>query len=268
MLSSAMSEHGRWIGIGSIDAIQATGYSFFVHTQMDSNSSGVNYSVIRVSAHPINPFRFAYSQPDSGYSVDNLKPSAPIGIVGGMGEGGFILKWSPIDDSDFAFYGIYRSEESGFDPYLQDSFGTTTDTFYVDSDIIEGITYYYRLSSFDANGNESDFADEFSSGIVGIEDERFGIPTEYTLAQNYPNPFNPITNIIYSIPNPGRVSLVIYDLNGQVVMRWEDEATQAGYFQKRWNGTNISGNKVSSGVYLYRLISGDFVQTRKMLLLK
>lgn len=267
-LSPNSIDHEEWIGIGSIDAIQTSEYKFLIHTLEDSNSTGLNYSVIKVSAHPLNPLNHAFSEPDSGYSVDNKKPSAPAAATAGMGAEGLVLNWNHVIDDDFDFYAIYKSETSGFDASSQDYFATTTDSFYVDSDIVEGTAYYYRLTSFDFNGNESDFTAEINSGIVGIEGERIGIPTEYTLAQNYPNPFNPVTNINYSLPKPGRVSLLIYDLNGQVVMRWDDEATQAGYFQKRWNGTNIAGNKVSSGVYLYRLISGDFVQTRKMLLLK
>lgn len=267
-LGGNTNDHEEWIGIGSIDAIQDSQYKFLIHTLEDSNSTGINYSVIRVSAHPVNPLNHAFSQSDSSYSVDNLKPSAPAAVAAGMGAEGLVLNWSPIADEDFDFYAIYRNEVSGFDPSLQDYFATTTDSFYVDSDIFEGTAYYYRLTSFDFNGNESDFTSEISSGIVGIDGERFGIPTEYALAQNYPNPFNPVTSINYSLPNPGKVSLVIYDLNGQVVMRWDDETVQAGYFQKSWNGTNITGNKVSSGVYLYRLIAGDFVRSRKMLLLK
>ncbi len=106
------------------------------------------------------------------------------------------------------------------------------------------------------------------STIVGIEHDLRYIPTEFSLEQNYPNPFNPVTTISFALPVAGNISLIIYDLNGWEIMRWDEEVPQGGYYQKQWNGKNLNGGQVSSGVYLYRLIAGDFVQTRKMVLLK
>ena len=93
-------------------------------------------------------------------------------------------------------------------------------------------------------------------------------PEEYALYNNYPNPFNPQTTINYAIPIQTDISIVIYNLMGQEVLRWDEESAPAGYYEKIWYGVTQSGSSIASGVYFYRLQAGDFVQTRKMLLLK
>ena len=102
---------------------------------------------------------------------------------------------------------------------------------------------------------------------VGIANEGL-IPQEYSLSDNYPNPFNPETTISYGLPEQSNLSLIIYNLMGQEIMRWGEQNSQAGFYQKIWNGRNKFGVPVGSGVYFYRIIAGDFVQTRKMVLLK
>ena len=99
--------------------------------------------------------------------------------------------------------------------------------------------------------------------VLGINDELAGLPEEYHLYQNYPNPFNPVTVIKYALPQASDISLVIYNLRGQEVRRWDIPGQPAGNHQVSWDAPNIA-----SGVYLYRLIAGDFLQTRKMVLLR
>ncbi|MGK9368670.1 FlgD immunoglobulin-like domain containing protein [Melioribacter sp. Ez-97] len=94
------------------------------------------------------------------------------------------------------------------------------------------------------------------------------IPTEFTVSQNYPNPFNPTTNIKYGIPQDAKVSLVIYNMLGQVVKTLVDQEQEAGYYTVRWDGTNDFGSRVSSGIYIYRITAGKYTSTMKMNLLK
>ncbi|MCH8304673.1 MAG: T9SS type A sorting domain-containing protein, partial [Candidatus Marinimicrobia bacterium] len=119
----------------------------------------------------------------------------------------------------------------------------------------------------DFNGNESEFSEEVSATIVGIEEER-AIPDEFSLAQNYPNPFNPSTLIRYALPKSSTVSLVIYNMMGQEIRRWDESDAVPGYYEKIWNGTTQAGVPVSSGIYIYRLTTAEFIQMRKMVLLK
>jgi hypothetical protein len=95
-----------------------------------------------------------------------------------------------------------------------------------------------------------------------------GIPTHYELGLNIPNPFNPITQIAYQLPKAGEVSLKIYNIRGQVVRTLVNEFKQAGIHEVVWDGRNNAGYDVASGIYLYRMKSGDFSAARKMVLLK
>ena len=89
------------------------------------------------------------------------------------------------------------------------------------------------------------------------------IPLKTELEQNYPNPFNPVTSIRYSLLKSGDVFLIIYNLQGQEIIRWDEQNAQTGYYHKTWDATNFA-----SGIYFYRLQADDFIQTRKMVLLK
>ena len=91
---------------------------------------------------------------------------------------------------------------------------------------------------------------------------------DFSLLQNYPNPFNPETVIQYALPRPSDVNIVIYNILGQEVRRWDIVGQSAGYHRVRWDGTDALGNRVASGVYQYRLQAGDFTATRKMVLLR
>jgi hypothetical protein len=94
------------------------------------------------------------------------------------------------------------------------------------------------------------------------------IPIAYTLHQNYPNPFNPITSLRYDLPEQSRITLTIYDLMGREITQLVNTVQEAGYRSVKWDATDIHGKPVSAGVYLYQIRSGEYVQTKKMVLLK
>ncbi len=101
---------------------------------------------------------------------------------------------------------------------------------------------------------------------TGIKDGP--VPSRLAL-ENYPNPFNPTTTIRYSLPEAARVTLAVYDVNGQLVrMLAHDVKRPAGVFEAEWNGTDSKGRPVASGVYFYRLVAGSEQVTRKAVLLK
>lgn len=94
------------------------------------------------------------------------------------------------------------------------------------------------------------------------------LPESYSLSQNYPNPFNPTTTIEFKVAAASRVSVDIINMLGQRVRTLVDEDLAAGNYATEWDGVDYAGRKVASGVYLYRLQSGDYIDTRKMTLLK
>lgn len=99
-------------------------------------------------------------------------------------------------------------------------------------------------------------------------DDTAALPSSFELLQNYPNPFNPETVINYQTRLDGPVELVVYNLSGEKVRVLLNGARPAGNYEARWNGTDDWGNRVSSGMYIYRLKSGNFVLSRKMVLLQ
>jgi flagellar hook assembly protein FlgD len=94
------------------------------------------------------------------------------------------------------------------------------------------------------------------------------IPTEYRLSQNYPNPFNPSTSIQFDIPKEGHVVLKVYDMLGREVVTLVDDEVEAGSFDVTWNGTGDNGQVLPSGIYFYRIMTGEFVQTKKMVYMR
>lgn len=94
------------------------------------------------------------------------------------------------------------------------------------------------------------------------------LPASFALDDPYPNPFNPSSNIEFALPKSSHVTLEVFNVLGQKVATLIDQRLNAGRHRAEWGGTDAQGNTVSSGVYLYRLTAGEFVATKKMVLLK
>ena len=136
--------------------------------------------------------------------------------------------------------------------------------------------YYASLDYADSSvngGSASILVDEFTFGdsleqkVIAVEPNN-GIPRVFVLHQNYPNPFNPVTTLSYEIPEAGDVRLVIYDILGREVISLVNSRQLVGSHSIQWNGRDRFGKMVSTGVYIYRLQAGEFVNTKKLLLLK
>ena len=142
--------------------------------------------------------------------------------------------------------------EIGFVP----GHGTTTEKqnySYIDQNVNAGI-YSYRLKQVDFDGT-FEYSNEIFVNVTA--------PLEFTLDQNFPNPFNPNTLIKYSIPKSAQVSLKIFNTLGQEIETLVNEEKQGGTYEVNWNASNLQ-----SGVYFYRLQTGSFVETKKMILMK
>jgi hypothetical protein len=152
--------------------------------------------------------------------------------------------------------------------------GTTSEINYysfIDNEITSGIQYY-RLKQIDFDGSF-----EYTQVVEVV----IGIPTEYSLSQNFPNPFNPVTKINYTIPNVETrhasslqmVTLKIYDALGNEVATLVNEEKQPGIYEVEFSakGGSASGGdgcNFPSGIYFYQLKAGNFIETKKMVLLK
>ena len=127
---------------------------------------------------------------------------------------------------------------------------------------------YYVHSSDDEYMILSDIGEFIlSREVLGINDG-LSVPETFTLHQNYPNPFNPVTTLQYKLPEDSFVDVTVYDMLGNVVNNLVHTSQSSGYKSIQWNATNNQGEPVSAGVYLYKIQAGDFVDTKKMILLK
>jgi len=104
--------------------------------------------------------------------------------------------------------------------------------------------------------------------VVDASEAEPSLPTAFHLAQNHPNPFNPRTTISFRLRERALATLEIYNVFGQRVRTLFNESKSAGEYRVEWDGTDDNGSVVASGVFLYRLSVGDFVEVKKMTFLK
>jgi len=176
----------------------------------------------------------------------------------------FTVTWSGTDDaSGIGAYTVYVSEDGGDFTVWQDSTSEVSATFTGEN----GKSYEFYSSAFDNVGNAEDPRDvadtqtrvELDTSTEPLRD----MPTEFTLSQNYPNPFNPTTTIQFGLPETGFISLKVFDMTGRQVATLVNENKSAGWYTISFDASNLA-----SGMYIYRIQSGDFTQTRKLILVK
>jgi len=160
-------------------------------------------------------------------------------------EDGYVIE--RLQDPDTAFTVIDTSFGSG--------------EAYVDTTVEQGSLYTYRIKAYKGSA-ESLYSNDASINVTGVEDEA-KIPKAYSISQNYPNPFNPATKIKFALPKSGFTNIVIYDLLGRETRTLINQEVEAGYHELLFDASNLSG-----GVYFYKIESGEFQQTKKMIVLK
>jgi hypothetical protein len=138
----------------------------------------------------------------------------------------------------------------------------TADTSHVFPTLPDG-TYWWRVRAHNVAG-WGWFSDAwmFTASTTSIHDAST-LPQKFALGQNYPNPFNPSTTIRYGLPERSHVTLTVFNTLGQQVATLIEGETEAGYHEVTFDASNLS-----SGVYLYRLTAGEYVQARKLIVLR
>ena len=205
---------------------------------------------------------------------------------------------SGIAQKDNVFYmfsipGFYKSTDLGLN-WITISYDYTNNIkklYVVDDKLVllsdtniftssdNGISWIPRNQGINLAGTINDFCEKGNNVFIGtgaagvwkriktdfvsITNLSTEIPNYYFLSQNYPNPFNPITNIKFAIPQSGIVKISVYDLSGKEIINLVNEYLQAGTYQTKWDATDFS-----SGLYFYKIISGNFTETKKMILVK
>jgi len=257
---------GTWALVESAYATQSDSYLFEVNSAADSSGSGTNWSVYVVTSHTTTPSVWFISNPDSGYSVDNIAPAAPQNFVVEYNTGsGNALSWDPAPEPDLQYYNVYRDVSTpNFTPHAGNLVASVPSPTWADPSYGTPVAFY-KITAVDDADNESD---PTSPGTLTSSPD-VKTPETFALYQNVPNPFNPMTTIRIDVASGGgKVTLRIFDVGGQLVRTLVDAPMPAGGTSIQWNGRNDGGHRVASGTYFYRLTAPGFEKTRKMVLLK
>ena len=188
--------------------------------------------------------------------------------------------WYPSEDIDsddviytltieLEFFGkTYTDEHENISDTTYDVSSHSLDVLLGGLNLDESTLLWYVKSSDDEYNVMSDSGQfVLTRSVLGLHDQ-FSIPTEFALHQNYPNPFNPVTTLRYDLPENGYVNVTVYDMLGREIRTLVNSTQDAGFKSVIWDATNDYGKPVSAGVYLYQIQAGEFVQTKKMVLLK
>ena len=182
-------------------------------------------------------------------------------------DGAVHLQWVTASETNNDHFVLYRSTSLNGE-FTQiatvngaGSSASENNYSYMDQNLTNGVTYYYRLADVDINGTFANH--DITVNATPTPGAQGVIITEYKLHQNYPNPFNPTTTITYDVNETGRVTLKIYNLIGQEVTTLVDEVKDNNRYQVTFDASGLA-----AGVYFYRVNVNDFNQVCKMVLLK
>lgn len=245
-----------WELVDQLDAEWSSEYSCVVPTSGDSTAWSVPPTEYRVTTHTAENDMSWVSSPVTGWSVDNLAPGAPVGVVASVFEEDVLLSWTPSgqQDEDLFEYSVYRSDASGLPVGEMTLVSSTPDSFLTDADPGAG-TWFYVVTAEDVHGNESEPSAEVSA-IVETP-----LPLAFALRSSYPNPFSASARIEYDLPTDADVELKVFDVGGRLVTVLHDGPASAGTKREVWHGTDGSGLQVASGVY-YCLLRAPGVEKR------
>ena len=220
--------------------------------------------------------------PDIGAyeNITDGDQSLPIGLTSFVAIGWdseVVLKWSTASEIDNLGFAILRADIKDInykeiDSYKENSelkgAGTSSsqnDYQYVDENVFNGNTYWYKLVDIDLSGFRTEHGPIYSTPIRKV-------PKNFALYQNKPNPFNPSTIIEFDVPalrdGAIEVSLTVFNLLGQKVITLYDGVVDTGTYEVKWNGLDQSGNQASSGVYICQIVSENYSQSMRMTLVK
>jgi hypothetical protein len=207
----------------------------------------------------LNEFDTGTSSQFTIYTDFSALPVELAFFTGSLNGGNIDLRWRTETEVNNYGFEIERTKDNS--DWLTISFveghgnsNSPKQYYFIDTDIDQSGTYYYRLKQIDNDGTYEYF---------DVESVEVGVPDNFYLSQNYPNPFNPETRIDYTLPEKQFVSLRIYSTLGELVAELVNEFKEAGSYSVTFDTSNLP-----SGVYIYRLQTLEFAENKKMTLLK
>lgn len=174
-----------------------------------------------------------------------------------------ILEWTTVPGAEA--FGVQVSPHFNFDTLVVNVAGLDSSHYAIPINILMNHTWYFwRANAVNTTGT-SPWSEiwSFETLYIGLNTYSNEIPKVFKLYNNFPNPFNPFTKIRFDIPRISKVNVIVYDILGRETVKLFDNILQPGKFEILWNASNYP-----SGVYFYRLITADFTETKKMVLIK
>ena len=236
-----------------------------------------------LSGEPVFCAEKYYGGSYDGYGMGTSNPDIPLPVTLSSftvqaGDGEVILRWVTESETDNLGFHVYRALEAEgkyarLTAEALEGAGTSTGRrAYAFSDIrlTNGVTYWYKIEDVAFDGART-LHGPISVMVMPQAEEAAqvqALPAEFGLSQNVPNPFNPITEIRYQLPEASHVRLIVYNAAGQRIRTLVEATKEAGSYQVVWNGADDAGNSVAGGMYLIELKAADFVQARRMVLIR
>ena len=238
------------------------------------NGTSFSETNIGIQILSFNPTNKSYTIAVRIKDPISLAPAKPQNLTIEDYNGNPKLIWDPNLESDVSKYKIYKKKDSINFVEIATVLGRnncnyvdTEEDIIINTSIPNKIPIEYKVKAIDTQGKESNYSEEVETHIEVISQitsfPEQSIIVNGHLSANYPNPFNPTTKIKYSIPKQSLVTLKVYDDLGKQVQTLVNEVKSIGNYEVNFNASNLA-----SGVYFYRLQAGNFIQTKKMMLLK
>jgi hypothetical protein len=266
---------GTWIDVDQLDFIApvTAGTVGALDGNSAPNRTGIQYMITGLNIANGSTFWIRWTDfnatgADDGlaiddFSLDNLLPVELTSFSAAVIGKDVKLSWNTATEINNFGFEIERkvgSSQSSVGNYEKIGFingngnsNSPKSYSFVDDKVSTG-KYFYRLKQIDNDG-QYEYSKTIEVDVNGVK--------EYKLTQNYPNPFNPATTIQYILPQAGMVKLTLYNILGQEIRTLVNEIKEAGT-----HTINIDASDLNSGMYIYKIESGSFVQTRKMTLVK
>jgi hypothetical protein len=252
-----------WEELAHVVPRHLASYSYVAATTGDSVGASNPRTAFMVMALANSGTNWWTSNPDSGFSVDNIPPAAPAPLTGQYGTGRVALHWDPNTDADVAGYRIYRGTTPGFAIGAGTLVAAKPDTGLVD---LSAVPAYYKVTAIDTHGNESAPASLLPAGTLAVGDA----PLHASFSAPAPNPLRGggASLLRFTLAQAGRTRLALYDAQGRLVRTLSDGALEAGAHAVRFDGRDDSGRALAPGLYLARIAAPGLTGTQRLLVIE
>ncbi|NOZ76067.1 MAG: T9SS type A sorting domain-containing protein [FCB group bacterium] len=228
------------------------------HFKWDNNTKIINVSSVTVNSTGNSIEPMVVSTADLAQDAEEVESYE-----------GCLVRLTNVTVSSVNSYDWSVVDDSGIECLIDDDMATpAAGNFMGDLQVGNTLETVTGILNFSFGTYKIQIRDMADLGQLSTDDDFSIIPHKFALYQNYPNPFNPETRIRFELASRQNVKLVVYNLLGHKVRTLTNEVYNPGYHVLNWDGRNDANRQVSSGIYIYRIKAGDFVDHKKMILLR